>query len=265
MTLTPVIQHLYIYRRYIWQTAWNELRYRYAGTGLGVFWNIINPLLEVLIYTFVFTQLLIIRSGGERTAPFVLYLCVGLFPWLAFSETVAQGSNALLENANYLKRLAIPAEIFVAKNVLIATFSLYISLLLLIPFSLILGGPLSWSWLLLPVVALLLQGLGLGLALILASLRVFFRDIGEALRAVMQLWKWTMPIVYPAALIPESLRPWLPLNPPYLFIEAIRNLFLAQQLPSLSAWAIMLGWISLFGLVGVLVMQKLQVEIRDSL
>jgi ABC-type polysaccharide/polyol phosphate export permease len=74
-----------------------------------------------------------------------------------------------------------------------------------------------------------------------------------------------MPIVYPAALIPEAVRAWLPLNPPYLFIESIRRLLLEQQLPPLWAWTMMLGWILLFGLAGVLIMRSLQSEIRDSL
>src|SRR5687767_5171816 len=115
-----MLNHFYQYRRYIWQNARDELRYRYAGASLGIFWHLIHPLLQVLIYTFVFTQVVIIQPEDQQDAPFVLYLCAGLFPWLAFSETLLQGSNAFLENAVYLKRLPIPAEVFLAKNVLIS-------------------------------------------------------------------------------------------------------------------------------------------------
>lgn len=260
-----IIQHLYTYRRYIWRNAWTDLRYSYAGTGLGVFWNVINPLLEVLIYSFVFTQLIVVHSDGEQGASFVLYLCVGLFPWLAFAETVQQGSNAFLANAAYLKRLAIPAEVFLIKSVLTSTFNLYITLLVLLLFSLATGQPWRWGWLLLPLLALLLQSLALGLALILGNLRVFFPDIGEAMRTLMQLWKWTMPIVYPEMLLPEAVRAWLPLNPPYVFIQSIRNLFLDGRLPSSSAWFMMLIWLVIFALIGALVTQKLRPEIKDNL
>src|SRR5687768_3371525 len=111
-----MFKHLYHYRRYIWRTAWNDLRYRYAGAALGVFWNFIHPLLELAIYAVVFTQLMAVRSTELQPQLFVLYLFLGLFPWISFAEAVVSGSNVLLENALYLRRLAIPAEIFVAKN-----------------------------------------------------------------------------------------------------------------------------------------------------
>jgi len=138
-------------------------------------------------------------------------------------------------------------------------------LLLLIPFSLLLGEPLSWSWLILPFVALLLQALALGLALSLANLRVFFPDIGEVLRALLQLWQWTMPIVYPEAFLPQTIQSWLIFNPPYVFIQSIRTLFLEQQLPGWPAWGMMLGWVLLFTGIGTLILRKLHVELRDSL
>jgi ABC-type polysaccharide/polyol phosphate export permease len=260
-----MFKHLYTHRHYIWKAAWNDLRYRYAGTELGVFWHVINPLLEVLIYTVVFTRVLVVRAGGEQEAFFVLFLCVGLFPWLSFAETILQGSDAFLQNANYLRRLALPAEIFVAKNVLTSTLSLYISLILLLLLSLLLDKPLSWSWLTLPAVALLLQCLAFGFALTLATLRVFFRDVGEVLRALMQLWKWTMPIIYPEALVPERFQPWLVLNPPYVFIQAIRSVLLEQRFPPLAAWATMFAWIFLSILLAAVVMQKLRSEIKDKL
>jgi lipopolysaccharide transport system permease protein len=260
-----MFHHLYHHRSYIWQAAWNDFRYRYAGTGLGVFWNVVNPLLEVLLYTVVFTQLLVVRSSGRPGVPFVLYLCVGLFPWLAFSETVIQGSSALDENATYLKRLALPPEIFVAKAVLLAGFNLAVTLALLLPFSLALGRPAGWAWLALPGLTLLLQGLGLGLALGLAGLRVLFPDLSEVLRTLMQLWRWTMPIIYPAALVPAVIQPWLKANPPYLFIESIRRVYLEQQVPAWPDWLAMAAWAGLFILLGELILHRLRSEIRDNL
>jgi lipopolysaccharide transport system permease protein len=259
-----MILKLYRYRQYIWRNAWNDLRYQYAGTGMGVFWNIIHPLLQILVYGFVLSRLKALRSG-ESDMLYVLYLCTGLFPWHAFSEAIARGSNELLANSVYLRRLAISPEIFVAKNALTSVINLLILLLLLIPFSLFLGEPLSWSLLLLLPLAVLLQLLAFGLSLALASLRVFFRDIGEILRILILIWMWTIPVLYQETLLPENARFLFGLNPPYPFIRSIRNVFLEQQGPSLETWLVMAGWLSLFVLIGTLIMQKLQVEIRDVL
>lgn len=256
--------HLYAHRRYILHTAWNDFRYYYAGTGLGMFWNIINPLLQVLLYTVVFSKLLVIRAYAPTEAPFVLYLCVGLFPWLAFSETIIQGSNAFFDNATYLKRLSLPPEIFVAKESLRNTFSLGVALLLLMVLNMLWGQGVNWNWLLLPVVGLILQGLGMGITLGLAGLRVLFPDLGEVLRILMQLWMWTMPIVYPAAIIPTEAQPWLKLNPPYLFIATIRQIYLTGQAPTWSDWLMMLAWSSLFIGLGGLILRQLRHEIRDN-
>jgi lipopolysaccharide transport system permease protein len=152
---SSMFTHLYAHRRYILHTAWNDFRYYYAGTGLGMFWNIINPLLQVLLYTIVFSKLLVIRAYAPTEAPFVLYLCVGLFPWLAFSETIIQGSNTFFDNATYLKRLSLPPEIFVAKESLRNTFSLGVALLLLMVLNMLWGQGVNWNWLLLPVVGLI--------------------------------------------------------------------------------------------------------------
>jgi ABC-type polysaccharide/polyol phosphate export permease len=259
-----LLLNLYRYRHYIWQSAWNDFRYRYAGTGLGVFWNIINPLLQVLLYTVVFSRLLVIRGGASTEAPFALYLCTGLFPWLAFSETIIQGSNAFFDNATYLKRLALPPDIFVAKEVVRNTFNLGVALFLVAALSLLLGQPAGWSWLWLPAIGALLQGIGLGVALGLAGLRVLFPDIGEVLRVLMQLWTWTMPIIYPAALVPAAAQPWLKFNPPYLFIASIRQIYLAGQEPAWSDWLIMLAWSGLFIGLGGLILHQLRHEIRDN-
>lgn len=260
-----MIANLYRHRRYIWRNAWNDLRYEYAGTGIGVFWNIINPLLLVLVYAFVFSRLVGLRSGGNRGALYVLFLCTGLFPWQAFSEGIVQGSTSLRANSVYLRRMAIPPEIFVAQRALTSVYNLLLLLALLLPLGLFLGEPLSWSLLLLPLLAVLLQMLAFGLSLALASLRVFFPDIGEILRVLVRTWMWTMPIIYQETLLPEDLRFVFNLNPPYMFIKAIRTIFLEQRGPSLDSWLIMGGWLALSMLVGSLVMQKLQGEIRDTL
>jgi len=257
-----VLLHLYHHRRYIWRNAWNDLRYRYAGTGIGVFWNLIHPLVEILLYTIVFS---IMFSKRTDEISYRFYVTVGILTWYSFSEVLQRGSHAFLDNTCYLKRLAIPSEIFVTKSALISTFLLFLYYLLFLPISMMLGNSVGWEWLLLPLLLVLLQGLAFGIALVLANLQILFPDIQEIVRAFLQLWRWTLPIIYPERILPEALRRWLFLNPPYIFMRSIRRLVLESTFPGWNGWIIMIVWLSMVLYVGTLIHYKLQVEVRDAL
>jgi ABC-type polysaccharide/polyol phosphate export permease len=261
-----MIRVLYHHRKYIWQNAWNDLRHRYAGSGMGVIWNIISPLAQILVYTVVFTKLMSIKLPDISSEfAFPLYLCSGFLPWIAFSECVLRGANSFLENANYLKKMPIPEQVFVAQTAMSATISLFISLGLLFALTVILRYPPTWFWLLLPLVAVLFQGFGFGLGLLLSSINVFFRDVGQILGIFLQIWMWMTPIVYSENILPEGLRTYLVFNPAYPFIRATRDVFLQGRLPEAWIWCVMFAWAFGVPILGYLVLRKLRPEIRDVL
>lgn len=257
-----LLRHLYQYRRYIFNNAWNELRFRYAGTTLGIFWNLVHPLCEITVYTLVFSVLLL-RGTGERS--YALYLTSGLLPWRTLTDGLMRGGDAFKQNAHFLKRLALPPEVFVAKVAVTSLFLLAIYLIFLIPLSALFGGRPALGVLLLPLIAVMFQNFGFGIELLLANLQVLFPDLRQMLQFLLPLWSWTMPIFYPDEAIPEAMRPWLYLNPPYSFVESIRYLILENRFPSLFVWGAMFGWMFLFLGLGMMVHQKLQDEMRDSL
>ena len=114
------------------RNALSDVRHRYAGSAIGVAWNVLNPLAQILIYSLVFSHLMASRVPGTGSgAAFALYLCAGLLPWAAFSDCVLRGANAFIENAQYLKKLPIPEQVFVAQNAAAATLFLGISMALL--------------------------------------------------------------------------------------------------------------------------------------
>jgi ABC-type polysaccharide/polyol phosphate export permease len=261
-----MIRVLYHHRRYILQNAWSDLRYRYAGSGMGVIWNVLIPLAQILVFTVVFTRIMAIKLPGLATEfAFPLYLCSGFLPWIAFSECVGRGANSFLENAQYLKKMPIPEQVFVAQAAMSATLSLFISLSLLFTLALIMGSWPTWLWLFIPLVAILFQGFGFGLGLLFSSLNVFFRDIGQVLGIVLQIWMWMTPIVYPETILPEILRLPIKLNPAYPFIHAIHEMFLYGRLPEAWMWWGMVGWAFVIPGLGYLVLRKLRPEIRDVL
>ena len=255
------------YRRFIWTAALSDLRHRYAGSGLGVFWNVVTPLAMMTIYTFVFSSALGPRYGstGSASGPFPLYLSAGFLPWVAFADCVTRGTQAFVVNSVYLKKLPIPEHVFVAQTAVSALLGMLIAVGLLIGLALLFGQSPHWTWLLLPLVVVLWQGFGFGLALGLSTLNVFFRDIGQVLGVFLQIWMWSVPIVYLEEMLPEAYRAGLPFNPAYPFVRALRDTYLYAELPPPWVWGAMLGWGLAAGALGWALLGRLRVEIRDAL
>jgi lipopolysaccharide transport system permease protein len=261
-----MIVSIWHYRKFIWGNAWRDLWYRYAGSTIGFFWNVINPLFQILLFTLVFSHVMEVKLAHLPTGfGFAIYLCAGLIPWIGFSETVVRCTNSFVDNANYLKKLAVPEQVFVAQNAGAGFISLIIAMTLLVGVSCLLGHYPGWSWLSLPFILILLQGFGFGLGLTAGVLNAFFRDISQALGLLLQLWFWATPIVYTENILPESLRGWLRVNPMYPFIDALHRVIVDRGWPQANAWGFMSFLAFGFPLVGYLILRKLRPEIRDVL
>ncbi len=261
-----MIVNLWRYRAYILKNALSDVRYRYAGSAMGIAWNVITPLAQIVIYSFVFSQIMVLRlTGLGAKANFTLYLCAGLLPWAAFTDCVLRGANAFIENAHYLKKLPIPEQIFVAKNAAAATLFLGISMTALGVVTVLVGGPLSLAWLGVPVALLLFQGFGFGLGLFFGTLNVFVRDIGHALLIALQLWMWLTPIVYIETILPARAQALLAYNPTYPFIDALHRMIVGGEWPGALQWTVMVFWACVAPVGGYLVLRRLRPELRDTL
>jgi ABC-type polysaccharide/polyol phosphate export permease len=263
----PPIMHrmladLLRYRGFILRHAKADLRHRYAGTGMGLAWNVIHPLAIIAIYSIVFQSIFKLpATPGRGRWPYTLYLCSGFFPWLAFSDCVSRGCNSFIANATYLKKLPIPEQVFVAQNAVAGTISLGINFALLLIVAIALGWSPAWTWLLLPIPLISLQAMAFGIGLLLGSLNVFFRDIAEWLAIALQLLMWTVPIVYRLDTIP----PWLNLHPLLPPLRTIRCLFLVHQLPPAGDWIALAIWPALFVMLALTTLRQLRPEIRDAI
>ena len=260
------VRIFWIYRAFIWNSAIHDLRYRYVGSAIGVFWNILIPLAQILIYTAVFSAIMPVRlPGSGATNAFAIYLCAGLLPWLGFSECITRGTHCFLENANYLKKLPIPEQVFVAQNAVSATLSLGVSMALLLAVAFALGSNLTWAWLSVAPLVLLLQCVGFGLGLILGSLNVFFRDIGQVLPIALQMWMWLTPIVYLKEILPPALQRLQAFNIAYPFVDSLHGAIMQGTWPALSSWGWMFCWALTAPLIGYVILRRLRPEIRDVL
>jgi ABC-type polysaccharide/polyol phosphate export permease len=178
---------------------------------------------------------------------------------------ISRGSNAIKSNALYMRRSLVPAEVFVFKEALLSGFSFLIYLILLILISVIANTPITWWVLFMPVFAVLLLLLGFGISIPLANLRVLFPDLGEIIPVILNLWRWTLPIMFTDVNFPNWLRRLMSLNPPYYFIRSFRDILIERVMPSIEAWLFMGFWIILFLIVAQMVSSRLRNEVKDLL
>ena len=197
------LRQLFRYRGLIQILVARELKARYRGSVLGFFWSFVNPLLLLLVYSLVFT--VIIPRGelmGDDIDHYAVFLFCGLLPWTWFASSLTDGANALILNGNLIKKVMFPAEILpvvsVLSNMVHFLFGLPILLAFLVFYS-IRPGLTELVWF--PLVLAVQFILTLGLAMVLASLTVHFRDIKDLLANLLTLWFFATPIIYPMSLI----------------------------------------------------------------
>ncbi len=184
------------YRALIQSLVARELKARYRASVLGFFWSFINPLLLLLVYSFVFSYVL--KNQTKEVQPYALFLFCGILPWTWFSTSLLESSNVLISGGNLIKKVMFPAEVLPIVTVLANMVHFLLGLPILIVFLLyyrapITPGELAWF----PLVVGVQLLLTLGLALIVSALTVHFRDIKDILANLLTFWFFATPIIYP--------------------------------------------------------------------
>jgi ABC-type polysaccharide/polyol phosphate export permease len=261
------------YRGLIQSLVARELKARYRGSVLGFFWSFINPLLLLLVYTFVFTFVMK-GSDDERIRPYALFMFCGIMPWTWFASSLLESSGVLISGGNLIKKVLFPAEVLPIVTVLANMVHFFFGLVILAGFLIFYQRPLHLSELAVFPLAVLIQLiLTLGFALLLSALTVHFRDIRDILSNLITFWFFATPIIYPYFLFPVTT--WqgkaLRLNPfTHLAITYQEILFFGATPENLASqfgpvghfkWLLVLGAISIvFFLFGYFVFDRL----RDS-
>jgi ABC-type polysaccharide/polyol phosphate export permease len=203
---------LFNYRQLIQSMVARELKARYRGSVLGFFWSFINPLLLLLVYTFVFRYVLPARQ--PNLDPYSLFLFCGILPWTWFSSSILESSNVLIAGGNLIKKVLFPAEVLPIVNVLANMVHFFLGLPILVGFLIYYRAPLQVSELVwFPVVVLVQLVLSLGLALIVSALTVHFRDLKDILSNLVTFWFFATPIIYSMQDAPPIGKLFLDMNP----------------------------------------------------
>ena len=205
------LRQLTRYRSLIQTLVVRELKARYRGSVLGYLWSFINPLLLLLIYTFVF--MIVVRNNDVRTQPYALFMFCGILPWTWFSASLSEASNSLIANGNLIKKVLFPAEVLPIVSVLANMVHFFLGLPILAAFLIWYQKPINAIELLwFPVVVIVQLVFTTGLALILAALTVHFRDIKDILSNILTFWFFATPIIYHYETLKEHKR-LLDVNP----------------------------------------------------
>jgi lipopolysaccharide transport system permease protein len=245
-----MFQSLWSNRSLAWALVQREVASRYRGSVLGLLWSFVNPLLMLVVYTFVFSVVFKARwttsntstvntientlSAAGSKAEFALILLAGLMVYSFFSECINRATTLIVGNTNYVKKVVFPLEILPWVVVGSALFNLGVNLVVWLLAYLVLFGLPHASTLLLPLIWLPLVLCTIGLSWLLASLGVFVRDTAQVVAVLTGTLLFLTPIFYPVNALPQEFQAWMYANPLTPVIEMTRNVLY---------WGLPINWL----------------------
>jgi lipopolysaccharide transport system permease protein len=248
-----LLRNLWHNRDLIIQFTKRDIEGRYRGAFLGLLWSFANPMIQLLIYTFVFGFIFAARWPNAQTnnlGGFAMTLFCGITAFNIFGECVGRAPSLILGVPNYVKKVVFPLEILPVVSLGAALFHGIISLGILLIGNVFVAWYVPWTLVLLPLVLLPLVFFCLGLGWFLASLGVFIRDIGYTVTLILQVLLFTSPIFFPIERIPEPFQTIIRFNPLSSIVENFRRVILWGFLPSwpgLVLWILVSAMVMMFG------------------
>lgn len=253
---------LYSYRNMILKMVKRDVRGRYKGSVLGFFWNLILPLVQIFVYVMIFT--VIFDTGVEN---YSVYLISGISIWFWFSESLSEGSGAIVSNADMVKKIFFPREVLIISTVLSKMVNFLIMLGIFFVVILLLGHGISINALLfLPIIIIISFFFILGLCLFLSSVNVYLRDVKYLTDALLMIVLWLTPVLYISSNIDNSFV-WfiLQANPMTYFVSVFHDILYWKTEPIISTMIICLFLSIASMVVGLFVFRKLEKDFSEAL
>lgn len=220
------VAELWNFREMFQALVSREIRARYKGSFFGFFWSLLNPLLMMIVYSLIFSQVIRIQVPH-----YSLHLLAALLPWTWFTTSISNATGAIVANANLIKKVYFPNELLPTVAVTTNLINYLYSIPVIILFMLFQHVPITPMLLFLPLLLAVQFVLTLGMGLWLSTLNVFFRDVEQLLGVVLMAWFYLTPIVYPREMIPERFQELAMLNPLSGLVVSYQNIFMQGTLP----------------------------------
>ena len=238
-----------------------ELRGRYKGSVLGFFWTFLNPLLQLCVYSIVFSTIL--KQGIEK---YYLFLFVGLIPWMFFSSSVTGGAAAVVAEKDMVKKIYFPREVLPISRVTTNFVNMLLCFIVIFAVVVVSGTRINFIAILCLIPVWTVEYvLALGMAFIASAVTVYFRDMEHILGIIMMAWQYLTPVLYSYDIIPDEYKLLFSLNPMTPVIGAYRDILYESRVPDLSTllWALALGLIVL--VIGWCVFSRLKRRFAEEL
>lgn len=233
------MRHAYSQRNLIRQLVGREVKGRYAGSSIGIYWSVINPLIMLAVYTYVFSVILKVRLGDEPgITNFALYLFCGFLAWNGFQEIVQRSTTVIVDNVLLIKNLSFPSKALLVSIGINSIINEMIGIgILVIAVKIMLGFFPKYIFFLIPLLFLELF-FGLGLGFIFSTFYVFFRDTAQFVGVFMLIWMFGTPLFYPEGMIPPGFKFLIDINPMAYLVRMFREICLKNMFPPLNDFII---------------------------
>ncbi|RJP18735.1 MAG: ABC transporter permease [Candidatus Omnitrophota bacterium] len=236
------IHHLFFQRYLLWEFLSRDLQARYVGSAMGFFWSIINPIILLLVYSFVFG--VIIQAKWQHMGVvnpignIAFYIFCGLLPWYAFQESVARSTTCIVDNAHLIKQVRFPAKILPAYITLSSIINQLIGTAIFLITILAIQGYLPVTILALPFILILEFFFFFGAGLLFSTLNTYIRDIAPLVTIMTMIMMWSTPMLYPIDMVPDPFLPLIYANPITYFVMIHHQLIYYGEWPTFLFWAI---------------------------
>lgn len=257
---------LFSYRELLFSLTRKELKVKYRGSVLGFFWSLLNPILTMLVYSFVFSTVL--RAGIKDFAIFLI--CV-LLPFNFLSNSVNYGTSSIVANSNLVKKIYFPREVIPLSNVFANLVNFFFELIALFIVLAIMRYKFYLYLYLLPLIIFIQFFLVAGMTLLVSALNVFFRDLQHLITIIMMVWFFGTPIIYPMNMVPVNLQFILKANPMTVFSIFYRNIFYyvnypeELQFPTLKVILVCLSVTFFIFIFGYYIFKKLEPRFAEEI
>jgi len=259
---------LLTHRRLLARLIERDVYGRYRGSLLGIGWSVVQPLLMLVVYTLVFSDIFQMRwpgvADGSRVQFAVMIFAANIVQ-IAFAEVISRSPTIIVSNTNLVRKVIFPLELLPVVALGSAAVHVLLNVVLLLMINAVFSGIWNWSCLFFPLVIVPFLIMTAGISWFLAAIGVFVRDLGQAVGVLLTLLLFLSPVFYPMSAVPERLRPFLLLNPLSLIAEQQRRVLVSGELPDFMSIGCYLAVACLVAVAGFAWFQKVRRGFADVL
>lgn len=250
------------YREMLMNNIRKELRARYKGSVLGFFWTFLNPLLQLIVYSIVFSTIMRVKVPNYS---YTLFLFVGLVPWTFLSSSVQQSTTIITANSNLIKKVYFPRIILPLTTTMTNLVNMLLTFVIVFIALIFFKSPFSVWYIYLPGIIIIETVFILAITFFLSSMTVYFRDLEHIVGILLMAWTYLTPVIYPSEYVPSSVFYLFKLNPMFPVIEAYRDIMMFNRQPEIYGLLYVLMLSVLLLVIGYYVFDRLQRRFAEEI